>query len=119
MEGRAAVDCGCDAEETEVVDGLKDSDRELVLPDDDAGVERLLKPVKPDDGADALAVVVLVDAACPVPVAVGKVNPVKPELAPLTAGAEGAALVVVVVVAAVVTAENREDCVVPNAAGFA
>lgn len=95
-EGSATLDCVCDACEAAVVDGFKDSKRELVLPEDDAGVP---KPVNPEVEADAL-----------VPCGADTVNAgnVKPEIALVPAeDAVAAAGVKAVVVVVVVTVENR------------
>lgn len=85
----------CDADEAAVVDGFKDSEREVVLPVDDAAVP---KPLNPEVGANAI------------PCGADAVNAgnVKPELALVPVEdavvAAGAEEVVVVVV---VTFENR------------
>ncbi|KAL3814978.1 hypothetical protein ACJIZ3_016246 [Penstemon smallii] len=130
LEGRAAVDWDCGADEAEAADDFKDREKELVLPEDDAGVERVPKPVNPEDGADVpvvvaadVPVVVAADAAEPTPIDAGKANPVKLVLALLPAEeavenalvAAGAEAVVVVVV---VMVENREEGVVSNATGL-
>lgn len=114
-EGSAVVDCVCDADKAAVVGDFKDSEKELVFPEDDAGVLVVLKPVKPEVGADAL-VNNGVDPVEDVPLDAGKV---KPELALVpaedTLAATRAESLVVVVV---VTVENRAEGVVPKATGF-
>ncbi|KAG6432320.1 hypothetical protein SASPL_103895 [Salvia splendens] len=113
-EGSATLDCACDASEPAVAGVFKDSEKELALPEDDAGVLVVPKPVNPEVGADALVpdagVLVVpkpvnpeVGADALVPNA-GTVNAgnVKPELAEDTLGA--AELVAVVVV----TVEKRD-----------
>lgn len=93
----STLDCACDEEAT-IAGEFKDNEKELELPEVDAGVLATLKPVNPEVGVDA--VVPGADI-----VNAGKVKPelavVPAEDALVEAGAE--ALVVVVVV----TVENR------------
>lgn len=100
-EGSATLDCVCDDNEDAVVGDFKDSEKELALPEDDAGVLVMPKLVTPEVGADAL-----------VPDGADTVNAgnVKPVLALIPVeDALTEAGVVALVVVVVVTVENRAD----------